>query len=127
MIRSKVILPLLVMVVCVFGMTAQANAHALFKKLLAAKYPKLKINCNKCHLDKQPKSKRNVFGQLYTKMMGIEKLTETYKTKKGPDKKEYETEVLTPAFEKAYEKMKKMTYDDMIKAGILPGVEKKDE
>lgn len=124
MIRCKIVLPLLFAFVFVLGISSEAQANPVFKKWLAAKYPKMKINCNTCHVDKQPKKVRNVFGQMYTKMIGIEDLTATYKSKKGADKKEYEEKILKPAFDKAYEKMKKLTYDDMIKAGLIPGVEK---
>lgn len=127
MIRVKHVFPLLLAIGCIFAMSSQAQAHNAFKKFLAEKYPKMKINCNACHVNKQPKTTRNAFGQIYTKLMGVENMSATFKEKKGAEKKDYEQKVMLPAFEKAYEKVKKMTYDDMVKAGLIEGAEKKEE
>ena len=56
-----------------------------------------------------------------------------FKSKKKEAKKKYVAEVMLPAFDKALEKIKKMTkekegeetYDEIIKAGKMPFVEPK--
>ena len=127
MIRLKSVLCLLFVAVCLSAVSSEAQAHNAFKKFLASKYPNKKINCVACHVDKQPKTVRNSFGQIYTKLMGVEDMSATFKSKKGGEKKVYETEVMLPAFEKAYEKVKKMTYNDMVEAGLIEGIESEEE
>ncbi|MEL7498779.1 MAG: hypothetical protein AAFN77_14315 [Planctomycetota bacterium] len=122
-IRVKTLLSLLLVAACCFVFSSEAQAHNAFKKFISSKYPKLKINCNACHVEKQPKTTRNAFGKIYTKLMGVENMSATLKSKKGAEKKEYEKDVMLPAFEKAYEKVKKMTYEEMLEAGLIEGVE----
>ena len=127
MIRVKYVFSILLVTACLFAVSSEAQAHNAFKKYLSSKYPKMKINCNACHVAKQPKTTRNAFGNIYSKVMGIEDLSATFKSKKGAEKKAYENDVMVPAFEKAYEKVKKMTYHDMVEAGLIPGVEPKED
>lgn len=100
-----------------------AEAHTIFKKEMDKKYPTMKVTCNACHVDKQPKTERNSFGKLFYKEFEKEELTKNWKAKKGADKKDYEAKVMIPAFEKALAKVSAMTYDDIIKAGMVDGID----
>ncbi len=100
-----------------------AVAHNVFKKEISKKYPEKKISCNACHVDKKPKTERNDFGKLFHKQFAEQKLTENWKSKKGSDKKAYEAEVMIPAFQKALKNVTSMTYDDIIKAGMVSGID----
>ncbi len=123
MVRIKSLFSLLMIAVCVSLFAPQAEAHSVFKKYLASKYPNMKVNCNACHVPKEKKEVRNSFGQIYSKVMGIENLSETFKSKSGAEKKEYEEKVMLPAFEKAFAKVQKMTYNDMVEAGLIDGID----
>ncbi len=104
-----------------------AMAHNAFKKEMAKKYPKMKISCNACHVDKQPKTERNLFGKLFHKQFADQNLTKNWKSKKGAEKKEYEAKVMIPAFTKALEKVSSMTYTEIIQEGMVDGIEAKEE
>jgi len=106
---------------------SNASAHSVFKKIMDQKYQGIKINCNACHIEGEDKTERNLFGKLFYRELESENLTQTWKDKKGKEKRDYEQEVMTPAFEKAWAKVAAMTYDDMVKSGLVEGMEKKDE
>lgn len=106
---------------------SQSQAHSVFKKIMDQKYADMKINCNACHVEGEEKTERNLFGKLFFREMESENLTQNWKEKKGKEKREYEQEVMTPAFEKALAKVAAMTYDDMVKSGLIDGMEKKDQ
>ncbi len=104
-----------------------AMAHNAFKKEMAKKYPTMKVTCNACHVDKKPKTERNMFGKLFHKQFADKELTKNWKAKKGAEKKEFETKVMVPAFTKALEKVSAMTYAEIIKEGMVAGIEAKEE
>ena len=111
-----------------------ASAHMAFKKELNKKYPDMKVTCNACHVKGKKKTERNDFGKLFHKQLKDKKLTEGFKSKKGAERKEYEKDVMVPEFKKAFEKIKKMkpkdkeqTYEQLIKAGEMPEITKKEE
>ena len=116
----------LVMVSCVL-FCAEAQAHSIFKKRLQAQYPNKKISCNTCHVDKKPKSERNLYGKLFHKTFESKTLTADHKAKKGPERKAFETEVLAVEFDKAFEKVKAMTFHDLVEAGVIDGITEKEE
>lgn len=123
MVRAKTCFSLLIIAGCLVVLSSPAEAHMGFKKALSAKLPDQKINCNACHVDKQPKEIRNSFGKVFEKMLADKNLTAQFKEKSGAAKKEFEAEVMVPAFNEAYDKVQKMTVADMIKAGLLDGFE----
>ena len=108
-----------------FGGTAQA--HSVFKKQLEAKYPKMKISCNTCHIDKKPKTERNAYGKLFFKTFENKTMSADAKAKKGAEKKDFEKDVMVPEFNKAFDKVKAMTFHDLIEAGAIDGITQKEE
>ena len=118
-------------VVLAFGfaawMASPAMAHNVFKQQVSKKYADLKVSCNACHVQGEEKSTRNPFGQLIHNELKDLELTKNWKAIKDKDeKKKYETDVMAPAFDKAFKKISTMTYDDMIKAGMVAGFDKSD-
>lgn len=102
-----------------------AEAHNIFKKEFSKNYSDKKISCNACHVDKKPKTERNAFGKLFHKQFADQELTKNWKSKKGAEKKDYEATVMIPAFQKALKNVTAMTYDDIIKAGMVSGIDDK--
>ncbi len=113
--------------------TPSAEAHSAFKKYMSTKMPNKKFTCNVCHKAGENKTTRNSYGQLFTKVMNKPNLTKDWKSKKGDAKKTYEKDVMVAEFGKAYEKISKMTFADLIKNDMIDGVksstppEKSDE
>jgi len=116
----------LMMVSCVL-VCGEAEAHSVFKKRMQAAYPNKKISCNTCHVDKKPKSERNLYGKLFHTTFESKTLSADLKGKKGPEKKAFETEVLAVEFDRAFEKVKAMTFHDLIEAGVIDGITEKEE
>jgi len=116
----------LVIISCVL-FCAEAQAHSAFKKRLQAKYPNKKISCNTCHVNKKPKSERNLYGKLFHKTFESKTLTADFKAKKGDEKKAFEKEVLIVEFDRAFEKVKAMTFHDLVEAGVIDGITEKEE
>ena len=52
-------------------------------------------------------------------------LTKDWKAKSGAEKKSYEKEVMVVEFAKAYEKISKMTFADLIENDLIDGVKPK--
>ncbi len=120
---GKTVIGMLVAVGATILMTSPSMAHSTFKKEMAKKYPEKKVSCNACHVEKKPKTERNSFGNLFHKQFADLELSKNFKAKKGAEKKEYEAKVMIPAFEKAFKNVSAMTYDDIIKAGLVPGID----
>jgi len=118
---------LLIMVGFMLLFCGDAQAHSAFKKQMAAKYPNKKISCNMCHVDKQSKTKRNAYGKLFHKTFESKTLSVDFKAKKGAERKAFETEVLNVEFEKAFEKVKAMTFHDLIEAGVIDGITEEEK
>lgn len=112
---------------CTFVFCGQANAHKVFKDQMQAKYPKKKISCNTCHVDKKPKTERNAYGKLFSKTFENKTLTADFKAKKGAEKKTFAKETMAVEFDKAYEKIKAMTFHDLVEAGVIPGITESEE
>ena len=121
MIRPTFIVAGLLLAVSAFA-TPSAEAHAVFKKYLSEKMPDKKFNCNVCHVPKQNKNVRNSYGQLFIKVMNKPTLTKDWKSKSGDAKKAYEKDVMLPAFDKAYTKISKMTFADLLENELIDGV-----
>ena len=132
--RGKSLLCALMMMICALAFTMPASAHSVFKKKLAEKYPNKKVSCTACHatkaeiaakddIDPNDKKPRNQYGKLLQKQFASKTLTADLKTKKGQDKKDFEKDVMTPEFEKAFTKVKAMTVHDLIEAGFFEGID----
>ena len=122
----------LVMIVgFVLLLCGDVQAHNAFKKQLAAKYPNKKVSCNACHIKGESKSERNAYGKLFHKTFESKTLSADFKAKARDEKKAFETEVLVVEFDKAFEKIKAMTFHDLVEAGVIDGItedeEKKEE
>ncbi len=118
--------------VMLVGICTSAPAHMAFRNHLQQKYPGMKVNCFACHVKKKPKTERNDFGKLFAKELKATNpsLTEEWKSKKGDERKQYETEIMVPAFDKALAIVKTLknenqeVYDDLIKNGEMPEIKK---
>ncbi len=116
-----------------FLLCQSAAAHTTFKKEMGKAYEDMKVSCDACHVKGKPKSNRTDFGKLFEKEFEGMDITANFKSKKGEEKKKYEKEVMIPAFQKALTKIKKLknedgkTYDELIKAGEIPGIEPKND
>ena len=75
-----------------------------------------------CHVKGEKKDVRNDYGKLFIKVMDKPTLTEDWKALAGDEKKTYEADVMTPAFEGAYNKLSKMTFADLINHNMIEGV-----
>ena len=124
MIRPTHIIAGLLLATLAF-VSSSAEAHSGFKKYLSEKMPNKKLTCNVCHVPGQKKNVRNSYGQLFTKVMNKPNLTKDLKSKSGDEKKSYEKEVMVVEFGKAYEKISKMTFADLIKNDLINGVKPK--
>lgn len=121
MIRPQYIVAVLLGAVFAFA-ASDAQAHSAFKKYLSTQFPAKKISCDVCHVKGQKKDVKNSYGQLFVKVINKPDLTKEWKAKKGADKKAYEKEVMVPEFEKAYKKISKMTFADLVKYNLVDGV-----
>jgi hypothetical protein len=120
-IRPKHIVASLLLTILAFA-ASDAQAHSAFKKYISSKFPTKKMSCDVCHVKGQKKDVKNSYGQLFIKVMNKPNLTKEWKAKKGADKKAYEKEVMVPAFEKAFKKISKMTFEDLVKYNMIDGV-----
>ena len=121
MIRPSYIVAGLLLATFAFA-TPSAEAHLAFKKYLSAKMPNKKLTCNLCHVPQQKKTVRNSYGQLFSKVMNKPNLTKDFKSKTGDAKKTYEKDVMVKEFAKAYGKISKMTFADLLKNDLIDGV-----
>lgn len=111
------------------------EAHTIFKKFISTKYTNLQVKCEACHIKGKDKEIRNEFGDLFYKQLKDQELTKKWKSLKGKEKQAYEKEVMTPAFEKALEAVKKQKnskdqlYGDLIAKGEIEnmGIKKQGE
>ena len=115
--------------------TNPASGHTVFKKFLQGKYKNLQIKCEACHIKSKPKTERNEFGNLFHTILKDKDLTKQWEALKGDEKRKFEKETMTPAFEKALEIVmekkndKDKKYADMISAGEIEnmGIKKSDD
>ena len=115
--RSKSLFGAVLIVVCTLVFTVPASAHCVFKKQLAAKYPDRSISCTTCH--GKSKKDRNVYGRLLISQFDSKTLTADFKSKRGADKKAFETEVMMPEFLAAFDKVQALTVAEAIEAAEL--------
>ena len=114
----------------IVGLFAQTSeAHNVFKKRMNAKYEHLKVTCNSCHVQDEKKTVRNDFGKLFYKKMADQNLTDKWRAfENREDKKAFEADVMTPAFDQALAEIKEMVndndenYGELIQAGSIPGM-----
>ncbi|MFK7769656.1 MAG: hypothetical protein AB8B55_20775 [Mariniblastus sp.] len=121
--RGKSLLCMMLAIGCALAFNSTASAHKVFKDKLSAKYPNLKVSCNACHVKGEKKSVRNNYGKLFFKTFENKKLTAEM-PKDRDEKKEYTEKVMAPEFEKAFEKIKAMTFADLMEAGVIDGITK---
>ena len=88
------------------------DAHTIFKKSMEKSYENVKVSCNACHVKGKSKTERNDLGALFYEEFKDEELTKNWKSKKGAEKKKYQTDVMTPAFEKALKTVKEKKKED---------------
>lgn len=90
-----------------------AEAHTVFKKALEKSYSGVKVSCNACHMKGKPKSERNeeLGKAIYEELKELE-LTKEWKAKKGSEKREFQKEVMLPAFKKAMKVVKEKKKDE---------------
>jgi len=119
-IRPTHIIAGLLLAVFAFA-TPSVEGHSVFKKYLSEKMPNKKFTCNVCHAPGSKKNK-NAYGKLFIKVMNKPNLTKDWKAKKGDEKKAYEKGTMIPEFEKAYNKISKMTFADLLKNDLIEGV-----
>ena len=124
--RGKSFLCMMLAIGCVLAFSTTASAHKVFKDELSKKYPKLKISCNACHVKGEKKTVRNNYGKLFFKTFENKKLTAEM-PKDRDEKKEYAAKVMLPEFEKAFEKIKVMTFADLMEAGVIAGIDKPED
>ena len=114
---------------------ATVEAHTVFKKALEKSYKGVKVSCNACHLKGKPKSERNEeLGKAFYEEMKELNLTKEWKSKKGPEKKAYQKDVMLPAFKKALKVIKEKkkdeageeTWHQLIETAELDGLKLKD-
>lgn len=121
MIRLKHVVAALMLTVFAFA-ASDVQAHSAFKKYISSQFPGKKMSCDVCHVKGQKKDVKNSYGQLFIKVMNKPNLTKEWKSKKGAEKKAYEKDVMVPAFEKAFKKVSKMTFEDLVKYNLINGV-----
>ncbi len=110
------------------------EAHTVFKKALEKSYEGVKVSCNACHVKGKSKDDRNEeLGKAFYDQLKELNLTEGWKSKKGAEKKEYQTEVMIPAFKKALKVIKEKKKDEagetwhtLIETAALDGLKLKE-
>lgn len=110
------------------------EAHTVFKKALEKSYEGVKVSCNACHVKGKSKDDRNEgLGKAFYEEMKELNLTEGWKSKKGAEKKAYQTDVMVPAFKKALKIVKEKKKDEagetwhtLIETAALDGLKLKD-
>lgn len=115
-------------------MSEAAHGHTAFKKHFEKKYGNLKVKCDACHVPDEPKNVRNEFGKLFYKQLKDKDLTAQWREiEDRKEKKAFERDVMTPAFDKALEAVKKMenadgeNYGELIAAGKIPLIAIKED
>lgn len=129
---GKRVLSAVIVLGCLAVFASPASAHNIFKKKISSEFPNVKISCNMCHVAKEPKSVRNEYGELFTKTFESKTLSADLAAMKDKkvdraEIKKFEEEVMLKEFEKAYEKIKVMTFKDLLEAGVIQGAEVKEE
>lgn len=96
-------------------------AHGIFKKTLEKKYKDqgLKVTCNMCHVPKEGKEKRNEFGEMFFKILKEKDLSAQWDALKGAERKEFEDDVMAPAFLEALKEVAEKETDEGEKYGEL--------
>lgn len=108
-----------------FIATASLQAHDAFKDPFIKRYGLKSISCKVCHPNNKDRSIHNKFGHYYEDALKGSEITKKFNAaaEKGEEaQKEYEKEMVK-LFEEAMKVVEKksMTFEDMIKAGLLNG------
>ena len=112
---------------------AMLRAHDVYKEPLEVRYGLKTVSCKTCHPDSKDRSVQNKFGQYFAdefKGQDVSKKYEAAQAAGEEQTKAYEVEMVA-LFNKALlvVEKKRMTFSDLIKAGLLNGTrlqEKKD-
>jgi len=104
----------------------ESNAHDCFQEPMEERYGLRTVSCKTCHPNNKDRSIHNEFGKLFEKELLGKELTKKFNEaeKKGEEAvAEYEKEMVQHFIVamKAVEK-KSMTFEDLIKHGLLNGV-----
>ena len=116
---------LLIFVVCI-TLPMTINAHDCFQDPMEERYGLKSVSCKTCHPNNKDRSIHNEFGKLFETALKGKDLTKKFNEaeKKGEEAvAEYEKEMVKHFVEamKVVEK-KQMTFEDLIKYGLLNGV-----
>ncbi len=95
----------------------QATAHGIFKKTLEKKHTNLRVTCNMCHVKGEAKTERNPFGKMFYEQFKGKDLSARWEAVEGDDRKQFENEVMAPAFLEAL----KVVNDRETKEGVKYG------
>jgi len=109
------------------------SAHDVYKEPLEVRYGLKTVSCKTCHPNTKDRSIHNVFGQYFADEFKGQEITKKYEAAQAAgeeQQKAYEVQMVASFNEVllVVEK-KKMTFEDLIKAGLLNGIrleEKKD-
>ncbi len=115
------------------GQVSSLSAHDVYKEPLEVRYGLKTVSCKTCHPNSKDRSIHNTFGQYFADEFKGQEISKKYEAAKEAgeeQQKAYEAEMVVSFNEalKVVEK-KKMTFADLIKAGLLNGTrleEKKD-
>ncbi|MCH2183447.1 MAG: hypothetical protein MK108_15720 [Mariniblastus sp.] len=109
------------------------SAHDVYKEPLEVRYGLKTVSCKTCHPNSKDRSIHNAFGQYFADEFKGQEISKKYEAAQEAgeeQQKAYEEQMVISFNEvlKVVEK-KKMTFEDLIKAGLLNGTrleEKKD-
>ena len=121
------VLPAMTLLIFFGTMTLESIAHDCFQDPMQDRYKNVKtISCKTCHPNNKDRSIHNEFGKLFVKELEGKELTKKFKEaeKKGDEAvAEVEKEMVKHFLEAiAVVEKKPMTFEELIKYGLLSGV-----
>ncbi|HMO12653.1 MAG TPA: hypothetical protein PKD64_09750 [Pirellulaceae bacterium] len=116
-----------------FSFSKPVSSHGVFKDKLEQEVEGLRATCYACHLQKEPKTVRNEFGELFFQQFEGMDLSARWDATEGDDeaREKFEQEVMAPAFVEALKVVgdKKnaegIKYSVLIKEGKIEGTKMK--
>ena len=107
-------------------LSSQLPAHDCFKEPMEQKYGLKTVSCKTCHPNNKDRSIHNEFGKLFEEALKGKDISKKFKEAEAKGDEavaEYEKEMVVHFMEalKVVEK-RKMSFEDLIKAGLLNGV-----
>ena len=117
----------------VAAQSVAVQAHDVYKEPLEERYGLKTVSCKTCHPNSKDRSIQNTFGQYFADEFKGREISKKYEAAKAlgeEQQKAYEDEMVASFKEVLIiVEKKKMTFADLIKAGLLNGTrlaEKKD-